>query len=223
MNNNASKNVTLSIIGVALLIVAVVGVSFAFFSYLSTGGTNSVSTGTIEFHSSADSVTLTNQFPTTEAGALKVTVNASGLTTYENGIDFKVRAIDVVPGSATITPTVTVTAAEGLDSKVTELNVYSGTTLTAATDLCTGTIAKNVQLGTKTEGVTTDETLVTISAFYDKAKYHITDYEGDKQDLVDAGLLDTVSGKTFVTTAEWNALAATPFSFKIQVTATEGQ
>ena len=37
-NNNSSKQILLSVLGVAILVVAVVGISFAAFSYSKTGG-----------------------------------------------------------------------------------------------------------------------------------------------------------------------------------------
>ena len=47
-NSNSSKQILLSVIGVAILVVAVVGVSFAFFSYTKTGSqTNTIQTGQI--------------------------------------------------------------------------------------------------------------------------------------------------------------------------------
>ena len=45
--SNSSKQVLLSVIGVAILVVAVVGVSFAFFNYTRTGQQNTVRTGQI--------------------------------------------------------------------------------------------------------------------------------------------------------------------------------
>ena len=36
-NNNSSKQILLSVLGVAILVVAVVGISFAAFSYSKTG------------------------------------------------------------------------------------------------------------------------------------------------------------------------------------------
>lgn len=67
MNN--SKQAVLSIVGIAILVIAVVGVSFAFFTYSKNGTTNNViTTGTIEFDSNVDTaaaLSLSNQFPQT--------------------------------------------------------------------------------------------------------------------------------------------------------------
>ena len=65
MNENSSKQVLLSVIGIAVLVVAVVGVSFAFFTY-SKGGTknNTLTTGSIFFDfTDGNAINLTNQFP----------------------------------------------------------------------------------------------------------------------------------------------------------------
>ena len=102
MNN--SKQTILSIVGIAILVIAVVGVSFAFFTYSRTGTTNNViTTGSIAFEyeeTTASALNLTNQFPqTNEEGAnnakfqfdVKGTVPASA-----NAINYKVY---VVPGA----------------------------------------------------------------------------------------------------------------------------
>lgn len=67
MENN-SKQAILSIVGIAVLVIAVVGVSFAFFTYSKQGTTNNViTTGSIafEFTETTNGLTLTNQFPQT--------------------------------------------------------------------------------------------------------------------------------------------------------------
>ena len=72
MNGNSSKQVLLSVLGIAVLVVAVVGVSFAFFTY-SRNGTenNTLTTGSIIFnYTEGTGIKLTNQFPVTdEVGA----------------------------------------------------------------------------------------------------------------------------------------------------------
>ncbi len=64
-NQNSSKQVLLSIIGIAILVVAVVGVSFAFFNYSKVGEeNNTVTTGTIFFNfTEGTGINLVNQFP----------------------------------------------------------------------------------------------------------------------------------------------------------------
>ncbi len=72
MQNN-SKQIVLSLIGIVLLIIAVVGVSFAFFTYSKTGSKNNViTTGniTFSFNDAENNVVITNQFPKTAAEAL---------------------------------------------------------------------------------------------------------------------------------------------------------
>ena len=55
MENNNSKQVLFAIIGIAVLVVAVVGVSFAFFTYSRTGKTNNViTTGKLVFNFGGD-------------------------------------------------------------------------------------------------------------------------------------------------------------------------
>ena len=111
-NSNSSKQVLLSVIGVAILVVAVVGVSFAFFNYTRTGTANTVKTGQIFFEQSQSSVELTNVFPVTaqeaaavpgndpenpvtNAGVGYIDITVHGYTTYTNGIDFTVKAVNV--------------------------------------------------------------------------------------------------------------------------------
>lgn len=99
MENN-SKQAVLSIVGIAVLVIAVVGVSFAFFTYSKTGTTNNViTTGSIafEFTETSNGLSLTNQFPqsdaegkTNESFAFKVTGN---IPTTMQSIDYSVYAI----------------------------------------------------------------------------------------------------------------------------------
>ena len=75
MNNNSSKQVVLSIVGVAILVVAIVGVSFAFFTYTRTGGQNNlINTGQLffSFDDGASTINLVNQFPMSDTNGLKL-------------------------------------------------------------------------------------------------------------------------------------------------------
>ena len=69
MNGNSSKQILLSIIGIAVLVIGVVGVSFAFFTYSRTGTSNNViTTGSISFSfEEENALSLVNKFPQTDA------------------------------------------------------------------------------------------------------------------------------------------------------------
>ena len=66
MKDNNSKQVLLSVLGVAILVVAVVGVSFAAFSFSQTGNVeNKITTGTISmtYTEPENGINLTNALP----------------------------------------------------------------------------------------------------------------------------------------------------------------
>jgi len=80
MNENSSKQVLLSVVGIAVLIIAVVGVSFAFFSY-SRGGTtnNTLTTGSIFMQfTEGTAIRLSNQFPIADSAGATYTSGTSG-------------------------------------------------------------------------------------------------------------------------------------------------
>ena len=104
MNENSSKQVLLSVLGIAVLVVAVVGVSFAFFTYSKNGtSNNTLTTGSIFFNFiEGNAINLTNQFPkdntagmaltTAQNGALEFSV--VGYDTSGKGIDYTITAIE---------------------------------------------------------------------------------------------------------------------------------
>lgn len=221
--SNNSKQVLLSVIGVAILVVAVVGVSFAFFNYTRTGPANTVSTGEIHFETTQSTVAVTNLFPvsasavtaSTTANVATTEVNISGWTSYENGLKYTVTAdaVDLkglpikvkVFKSGTLTENATLTSYDGATA------VATGSTL------ATGTIAKSA-----TAPSTTPTGKITIKAYLDTDNIIITDTATTA--TAPSGYTNgtDVTGKTVVTTDQWNALASTPATFKIKVVATEG-
>lgn len=107
MNENSSKQVLLSVIGIAVLVVAVVGVSFAFFTYSKTGtANNTLTTGSIFFNfTEGDAITLTNQFPMTNSVGQNLSVdNNAALTFHVLGYDTSTKGIEYTvwayPGDA---------------------------------------------------------------------------------------------------------------------------
>lgn len=76
MNNNSGKQVMLSVLGIAVLVVAVVGVSFAFFTYSRTGEQNNLITSgdlSFAFADGTSTIKLENHFPITTAQGLALT------------------------------------------------------------------------------------------------------------------------------------------------------
>ena len=128
-NNNSSKQILLSVLGVAILVVAVVGISFAAFSYSKTGEVkNTITTGTITmtYTEPTNGINLTDALPITDdAGkALK----GDGKT-----FDFTVGA--TVAGTTTINYVITAVKDATSDLPDTGVKVYltstSGETETA--------------------------------------------------------------------------------------------
>ena len=101
---NNSKQLLLSITGIAVLVVAVVGVSFAFFSYSKTGSnTNTVQAGSIFMNfTESSTISLTNQFPMKNNEATSglsgenqsMTFSVIGYSSGANAIPYKVYAIN---------------------------------------------------------------------------------------------------------------------------------
>ena len=103
MKDNNSKQVLLSVLGVAILVVAVVGVSFAAFSYSKTGEkVNTITTGTItmNYSETTNGINLTNALPMTD------TVGKA-LEDDEQYFDFTVNAN--ITGDTTINYAITAT------------------------------------------------------------------------------------------------------------------
>ena len=106
-NNNSSKQVLVSILGVAILIVAVVGISFAAFSYSKTGTvSNTITTGTItmSYSEPTNGINLTNALPITDLAG-------KSLSGDNNTFDFTVSA--TVSGDTTINYAITAVKGDG--------------------------------------------------------------------------------------------------------------
>ena len=85
------------------MVLATVGVTYAFFNYTRTGSANTVRTGTINFTSSQTRINLSNVFPiatsdvstdTDNVGTATITV--TGDTTYDKGIEYLISATNVI-------------------------------------------------------------------------------------------------------------------------------
>ena len=125
MEEDNSRKVFLSVLGVAILLVAVVGVSFALYSTGATGKDNSISTGTItmSYTEPSNGINLTNALPISDA-------EGKSLKGEGNVFTFTV--------SATASGTVTVPY---------EINI----TKDSSTTLADGAVAVYLTKGTTTE------------------------------------------------------------------------
>ena len=217
-NSNSSKQILLSVIGVAILVVAVVGVSFAFFNYTRTGAPNTIKTGTISFNTSNSTITISNLFPIAKSDVATNlenvgvgTVTITGSTNYVNGIDFTVSVDDVSSNIGTtagkLPISVVVTADENL-SGVTAFGSNSGSmTLNSFEDGTTITSGATIASGRIPAGVNINGT-ITIKAYIDKARVAITDTypEGDHY------ALNNNMSATELTACESNAVMSSGFT-----------
>ena len=109
-NNDNSKQILLSVLGVPILIVAVVGVSFAAFTYSKTGEkVNTITTGTItmSYSETTNGINLTNALPMSDSVGMK-------LREQNQYFDFTVNAS--ITGNTTIN--YAITATKELDSNI---------------------------------------------------------------------------------------------------------
>ncbi len=183
-NSNSSKQILLSVIGVAILVVAIVGVSFAFFNYTRTGAPNTIRTGTISFNTTNSEINISNLFPmdkndvsSSNANVGVGTVTITGHTNYTNGIDFKVTAdsvsssIGTETGKLPISIRVSATdldevTAYGSDTGSMTINSFEdGTTIGDESIFASGRIPANAEI----------DGSLTIMAYIDQSGVAITD------------------------------------------------
>ena len=220
-----TKKIILSVIGIVLLMAATAGVSFAFFEYSRTGGTQQIKTGHIEFNSTNTLINLTGAFPTdstTAAAATSSTANVgvatvtiTGKTNYSGGVDFTVKAVNVSSSVGTAAgklPIKLIVTGSSLPTGTNLLGSGSATNLTNNAIIASGTIPNT---NTAVNGT------ITIKAYIDDTNILITDT--DSSGTPPSGYTNNTdtSGKTVMTTAQWNALNSSAATFKILVEATE--
>lgn len=117
-NNNSSKQILLSVLGVAILVVAVVGISFAAFSYSKTGDvSNTITTGTITmtYTEPTNGINLTDALPITDTAG-------KALSGDNNTFDFTVTA--TIAGTTTINYAITAVKGDGCTVADDGIKVY---------------------------------------------------------------------------------------------------
>ena len=218
--SNQSKRVLLSVIGVAILVVAVVGVSFAFFNYTRAGQQNSVQTGKIWFGSTqSGAIALTNVFPGATNGQT-VQVHVNGGTTYSGGLTYELRAVNVT--NASTIPVLVDTAVNSTSGGTIEsAGTYTPQTAVALAEgalLGSGTVAFNASA---TENDVTGDIDVRVYIDPDVAITDTLESDAAPSGYVNGTTDGWLDGRTRVTTSDWNALATNPVTFRVLVQAVE--
>ena len=235
------KQLIISITAIVLLIVATVGVTYAFFNYTRTGSPNTIATGRIYFNSSQNgTLQLTNVFPLTstqaESASLdSVTVAIQGDTTYVDGEEFQITIVDVnntINGkSIPINYMATYTTSTGGNIGTSSNDYFNAREDKDATIYqlnAMGSVEEDTQVlvGYIDNGATGINGTLSIKAYIDADRIAISDtYDASNPGTDNMGTTSSwVNGRTVFTTTEWNSFQAsgTPISFKIKAESNEG-
>lgn len=181
------------VIGVFALVLLLGTTTYAFFNYTRTGAANTIGTGRIAFDTSqSDTVTLSDLFPITTNGAVtsstpgvgSLSIHVTGDTTYTNGIEYLVKAVNVTGSNGTNLPIsisigYAATTGEGntigtedadyftnRGGNTSRYKVLSNDTIEEGTDLVVGYIAP---------GATGIDGYITVMAYLDARNIAITD------------------------------------------------
>ncbi len=139
MKQNSSKQIIIPVLGVALLLIAVVGISYAAFNYSRAGTTiNTITTGSIimNYSESENGITIVNALPTSDSTGM--TLNGEDYT-----FDFHISA--TVKSGTTLNYIITAVKDEGSTIDDDKVKVY----LTSADDTIVEKAATKIsELGT---------------------------------------------------------------------------
>ena len=246
MEPNNKKQIFIAIITVTILVISVIGVTYAFFNYTRTGNANTVRVGRIYFnHEEGDSISLQNVFPISSEQAETDTVNAKTLsitvvgdTDYDKGIEYLLTLDSVnntvnnkkVPINLEVSVTGEGLGTEEQNNYYTNRDTYTESKykieyngkLVNGKHLLVGFISPNTTKGT-IEGI---NGTINIKAYIDKDKVLISDTY--PEGIVTIGGVEYYNGtpttnKLVLTTEEWNSITGNnALSFKIKVEAREG-
>ena len=232
--SNQSKKVLLSVIGVAILVVAVVGVSFAFFNYTRTGAANSIGTGKINFTSGYgpnlgdDTIAISNFFPlatgqeANSSNSDSMVITISGGTTYTEGLDYRLVVTGMTGTQVGIIPVQVSVTQSGLTNA-------TGNTFTPLPDP-NGGAARNGYV-TVTDGLVLAEGFIAATNPYAVTNGTITITGSIPATVAISDTYDETNGvsdnmgtttqwvgtRTHVTTTQWNSLSTTPITFQVRV------
>ncbi len=228
------------IIIAAFVMVLLLGTTtYAFFNYTRTGVANTVKTGRIYFNAEQNGrVTLDGLFPISTDGNVtastpgvgSLTIHVQGDTTYTEGIEYRIKAVNVTGSNGTQLP-ISINISyqpngEGKTIGVTDDDYFSnrGGNSSIYKLLSTDTITNNGDLvvGYIAPGQTGIDGNIVIMAYLDARNIAISDtYDGNETDNMGT-TTNWVNNRQVFTTEEWNALTADGISFQIKAEANEG-
>ena len=241
MTEKNNKKVMYMVIGIAILLISLVGVTYSFFNYTRTGALNNLGTGRIYFNSTQNGrLQLTNIFPVKSTDVNpntldSVTVGIQGDTTYTDGEEFEITLVDVTNtiNGKTIPINYIATYTANTDAVIgTSSNDYWNARESKDASIYllneTGSVeeGKQVLVGYIDNGATGINGTLTIKAYIDADRIAISDtYDSSNPGTDNMGTTSTwVDGRTVLTTEEWNSFqtSSTPISFKIRAESNEG-
>ena len=243
-----SKKQSFVVIGIFTLVLMLFTTTYAFFNYTRTGSANTIRTGRIAFNSQqGNSINLTNVFPVDVSNGIpnnnpnvgSVTINVTGDTTYGEGVEYLVSAVNVqnTIGSGAnakqlpISIDVSVASNTGNDPATTlgtaDSDYFTNRGLSVQTSiykvLAGETISNNDQLlvGYIKSGETGVDGNIVIKAYLDASKIAISDtYDGNETDNMGT-TTNWVNDRVVFTTSEWNSLQTNGISFQVKIEANE--
>ena len=183
----SNKKILLTTIAIAILVVLVSGVTFAFFNYTRTGVSNVIKVGRIYFNSNqTDSINLTNAFPidknnvsTDTNNSDEAVISITGDTTYDGGIEYVVKAVDIVNTvNGKILPVDIVVSTTGLGEEDPDYFTNRDTTNSSIYKVTANDAIVNnddIVIGYIAKGSTGINGTMTIKAYLDKDKIAISD------------------------------------------------
>lgn len=224
MEDNNKKTLILSIVGILVLVIAVVGVSFAMYSFTGSGTKeNVITTGTVtmDFDSNAglgaNNFTVTNKYPMSDAqGVAQTDAKASFAVTADWGtaamnIKYDIAVSDITEGS-TLTEDYVKIALLDSDDKV-----IVGTTQ-GTINLTAGVTIGSLKNTSAPNGLLTSYGLAggTLTTSGQSDKYTVLAYVSDDYDLPTDTANTVDSGVNHKKTT-----ASETFSFKIAISASQ--
>lgn len=218
MENN-KKTLILSIVGILVLVIAVVGVSFAMYSFTGTGTKeNVITTGTVSMNFDPDNnMTLTNKYPMSDAKGVAQTDNKVqfGVTAdFSNDamqINYDLGITNITAGDTLTSEYIKVALLDASD------NVIVGTQGTGSTDLTAGVTIASLQAKAGTNGLIDEYALTsgTITTSGQTDNYTLIAYVSDQYDL------PTDEAQTGSGTTQTKATKSETYSFKVGVSAAQ--